>query len=328
MSQGRHLAARCLLVVALIMVMPVPGARAQTPTATQNYRIGVGDVLRLNVPGDQRIERDLTVQPDGTVSVPQIGAVAIGGLSIKDAQELLRQRLRLYNPNVDAVNLVVTQYNALRVFVLGAVTSPGAYPFTAPPTVWEALRAAGGPVQGANLSVARIIATRDGEPSFRTVNLSGYLSGETMPSVVLETGDTLVIPAIADGTVGVAANQGVQVFGGVTQPTTVPIDEPLPLLSVLMLAGAPMSDAVLNKIDWVHGEGESGRRLRAKRVDMTQYLEHGRPEGNPLIYPGDTVYLPQRHPNWFANNLPLILTTLSTAATIYLVYDRAQNSSN
>jgi polysaccharide export outer membrane protein len=251
-NRGRRTAAFVLLAANLLLLVQAPLASAQSaPAGRSVYRIGPGDVLRLNVPAAAALERDLTVQPDGTVYVPQVGTVAVGGLTLVDAEELVFERVRLFNPQVDSVILSVVEYNALRVFVLGAVHLPGAYTFATPPTVWEVLRAAGGPAPNANMTAARLIATRNGKPSSQTINISGYLTGESLPEQVLEAGDTLVVPTIGDGIVGVGAGEGVQVFGGVGTPTTVALSEPAPLLTVLMLAGAPQSDALIDEIAWV-----------------------------------------------------------------------------
>jgi protein involved in polysaccharide export with SLBB domain len=201
------------------------------------------------------------------------------------------------------------------------VVTPGAYTFSAPPTPFELLRAAGGPGDNANLGAARVIGGAAG--ATRTINLSGFLTGENLPDDVLKAGDTLVVPSIADGSVGLPADRGVQVFGSVRTPTTVPLEAPLPLLTVLMLAGAPLAEAKLDEISWVHpanGEGND-----ARRIDLTEYLDGGQAAANPLVYPGDSIYLPQRQPSWLRENLPLLLSMLTAISTAVLVADNLQN---
>lgn len=326
MNRIRRASAAVLLVMNVLLLLPASPVAAQSGTSDRAvYRVGPGDVLRLNVPAASQLERDLTVQPDGTIYVPQVGAVSVGGLTLTEAEDLVFERVRLFNPQVDNVILVVVEYNALRVFVLGAVQQPGAYTFATTPTVWEVLRAAGGPAENANLAAARLIITRNGKPSSQTINISGYLSGGSLPEQLLEAGDTLVVPTIADGIVGVGASQGVQVFGGVGTPTTVPLTEPTPLLSVLMLAGAPVSDAKLDEIAWVHDDGTGSNPRLAQRVNLKDYLEKGLMEGNPQIGPGDAIYLPQERPGWLAANLPLFFGIMTSVTTALVVLNRNQN---
>lgn len=323
-TMRRRMQARGSLLVVVCLLVSV--AAAQEDEQANVYRIGQGDVLRLNVPQQAALDGELTVQPDGTVYVPQLGEILLAGLTLGEAEELLGQRLRLYNPGISQVVLGVVEYNALRIFALGAVIAPGSYTFEAPPTLWEVLRSAGGPAENASLAACRVITIQDGRPVSRTVNLSGYLTGEDFPRILLQGGDTLVVPTVSDGIVGVPAARGVQVFGGVASPTTVPIEGPTELITVLMLAGAPLETAQINKIDWVH-RGGGGRAPSdvPTRVDMRQFLEHGLPAGNPVIHPGDVIYLPQYRESWAQRYLPVILAVLSTATTIVLAYDALQD---
>ncbi len=316
--------ASLLLVLTVAWLLPPPGAVAQAPiTEDEVYRIGAGDVLQMNVPQRSAMDRELTVQSDGSVYVAPIGEVDLAGLTLDEGEQVLSRRLSLYDPGIQQVVLGVVEYNALRVFVLGAVNAPGSYTFEAPPTLWDVLRAAGGPGESASLSNCRIISLEDGRPRSETVNLSGYLSGESFPDRVLDGGDTLVVPTVADGTVGVPSNLGVQVFGGVAAPTTVPIEQPTELLNVLMLSGAPLNNADLGKVDWVRRSGAS--RDQATRIDMRDFLEGGKTRGNPLVYPGDVVYVHIQREGWFRRNLPFLLTMISTATTALLAYDRLQD---
>jgi len=312
------------VVLLLICAVLAGEGLAQRNVATDqgSYRIGPGDILSLNVPAEPDLERELTVQPDSTVYVPQVGKVTVGGLTVNEAEEILAQRLRLFNPDVDAVVLFVSQYNALQIYVLGAVANPGTYTFSSPPSLWDVLRAAGGPTGEASLSNARVIGQADGRQASTQVNLSGYLSGTPLPPVVLNSGDTLVVPSIADGAVGVPAEDGVQVFGGVATPTTVPLTEPAPLLSVLMLAGAPAADAKLSEVDWVHRDPGAPQGLRSRRIDMNQYLREGKLAGNPLVYPGDALYVGRERPGWLRENLPLFLAIITTTTTVLYTVDR------
>ncbi len=283
------------------------------------YRIGAGDRLRLNVPQEPSLDTEETVQSGGTVYIPRVGEVALGGMTLAEAEELVRQRLQLYDSDVTEVVLTVVEYNALRVFALGAVHAPGSYSFPTAPTLWELLRAAGGPLETANLSTCRVITIVDGRPVSRTINLSGYNTGLDFPQDALRNGDTLVVPTVAEGVVTTPTSQGIQVFGGVATPTTVAVDGPTELLLVLMLAGSTLENAELDKVDWVH---RAGGRDSATRVDMRDFLERGLAVGNPMVHPGDVVYVKQQRPSWIQENLPLFLATLTTISTVLIAYDR------
>lgn len=309
-----------LLVVGLCVLSPTAGLAQSGVQPGEVYRIGTDDVLRLSVPQAPDLDSEGAVQANGTIYVTQIGEVVLAGLTLAEAEEVLLRRLRLFNPGITEVVLGVVEYNALRVFALGALNSPGSYTFQAPPTLWELLRAADGPTAEASLASCRIITIEDGRPVSRTVNLTGYLTGNDFPQDVLQSGDTLVVPLLSEGVVGVPRAQGVQVFGGVVTPTTVPVNQPTELLTILMMAGSTVPAAELNKVDWVHRGAGPGRDV-ATRVDMRLFLEQGLTAGNPTIYPGDVIYLPERRPSWIQEYLPLFLAVITTTTTLLLAFN-------
>jgi len=306
----------------LLVALTAPGALTQeVGDDTAEYRLGAGDVLNLNVLARPELDGTMTVQPDSTVFIPLVGELAVGGLTVIAAERLIQQRLRLYDPDVNTVTLTVTEYNALQVFVLGAVSNPGPHTFTAPPTLWDVLRAVGGPAPGANLALARIVSVEDDRPVTRAVNLSGWMTGGDIPDITLRSGDTLIIPGGAEGAaVGADPLTGVQIFGGVATPTTIAITTPTRLLTCLMLAGAPISAADLEKVWWVHREAGDDK-IRSRRVDMLNYFERGSMAGNPLIYPGDTIRVEETSLSWFQQNWGIIMATMTTMITLYLLFD-------
>ena len=306
-----------LLVV--LLLAGVSQAQRSTNGPAAGYRLGPDDVLQLNVLQQPALDREVTIQPDSTIFIPQVGEMTIGGVTLDEAEQIILQRLRLYNPSIDSVALSVLQYNALRIHVIGGVVNPGTYTFDEQPSLWEVVRAAGGPAENANLAVARIIRETDGRPQVISVNLSRMLIAGDVPDVQLQRDDTLAIPLLPAGSTasGTSPALGVQVFGGVATPTTVPVSEPTRLVTVMMMAGAPTPDANLEKVWWVHTE--EGMTIRSRLVDVSLYLERGSLAGNPLIYPGDTVRVEERRPGWLSQVWPIVLTTMATFATIYLI---------
>ncbi len=236
MMQRKRSMGRALLLVSLLMLTPT---LAQAQGGIQDYRLGIGDVLQLNVPQQTDLNEDLTIRADGTAIIGLVGAVPLAGLSLLEAEDLVRQRLRLFDPNIGDVSLSITEFNALRVFVLGAVVTPGSHTFNESPTLWEAIRAAGGPTATANLSVVRYVHQQGSVARTQTFDLSTILTGVgDLPDIRLGSGDTIVIP-VSDGQIVVPPEVGVQIFGSVASPGTVPISEPTRLVTMLMLAGAP-----------------------------------------------------------------------------------------
>ena len=303
------------LALALVLQQPA-GALAQA--AADERVLQSGDTLVLTVPGRPELDRTLVVDPNGRIAVPQVGDVAVAGLTVPEAGEVLRQRLRVFYPNLGAVDVALQGGMSLRLYVIGEVRDSGHYDFAAPPSAWDLLRTAGGPSEGADLARARVVRVEDGRTVVETVDLSGVLSGRGAPDLELRHGDTLVVPA-AGGAAAVSAAAGVQVFGAVTAPAVVPVEEPTELVQVMMMAGAPTTEADLGAVWWVH-RGPDG--FRSTKVDVRRFLEEGDRLGNPLVYPGDTLEVRQHREGWGRTVLPVILGVIATAATVALAYDR------
>jgi polysaccharide export outer membrane protein len=307
------------LALALVLQQPL-AVLAQT--AETEYRLRAGDEIMVGVPGRPELEQSLALDAAGRVTVPQVGEVVLGGLTIAEAGEVLRQRLRLFYPSLDEVEVELKTTSQIRFYVIGEVRTSGEYQFTVQPTIWDLLRSAGGPTDGADLARARVVRIVDGKTVVVPIDLSDVIESGGVEEVALQTGDTLVVPARRDETISVAAHDGVQVFGAVGQPTVVEIDEPTELVQVLMLAGAPTTTSNLKKVYWVH-RLQNG--FQAEEVNVRKFLEDGDPTSNPLVHPGDTLEVRDSTPSWFSRSLPLILGVIATTATVALAYDRIVN---
>lgn len=319
----KNLRLRASMLLVLALLMPLQGL-AQVAAQTDSYRLVNGDQIQLSVPGRPDLALNLTVDGNGRVPIPQVGDVALAGLTVAEAELVLRQRLRLFDPSLDSVRLnVASQGTSVRIYVIGAVGRTGELSFNSQPSLWDVLRAAGGPAEAANLGQARVVRESASGTQVHDLDLSGIMTGGEVPSFELRTGDTLVVPAVLEGVSTVASDAGVQVFGGVVVPTVVPIKEPTPLLDVIMQAGSPSQDSLLNEIWWVH---RSGEEISSRRINLKLFLEDGNPLGNPLVYPGDAIQVKYERPNWAQRNLPLILGTITSVATLYLAYDRNRNN--
>ena len=109
----------------------------------QNYVLGPGDQLIIDVYGDTQRSEQLTVSPDGDVNVPDYGPVHVAGLSVSAAQNKVRSHLGTYYESSD-IKVTVGQTRTILVNVMGEVKTPGTYTLSAFATVFHALYMAGG----------------------------------------------------------------------------------------------------------------------------------------------------------------------------------------
>ena len=137
-------------------------AQDQAPTAAESaqvsaYRINSGDTLEIYVWGEERLQRTVSVLPDGTVAFPLVGQIRAQGLLPQDLQEQIRAGLQdQYRGQVPQVTVAVAP-TGLQFSVMGRVKSPGSYQPGRYVNVLEALSLAGGPNEFADLDNVVII---------------------------------------------------------------------------------------------------------------------------------------------------------------------------
>ena len=109
----------------------------------QNYVLGPGDQLIIDIYGDTQKSEKLTVSPDGDVTVPDYGPIHVAGLSVSAAQSKVSSHLGTYYESSN-VKVTVGQTRTILVNVMGEVRTPGTYTISAFATVFHALYMAGG----------------------------------------------------------------------------------------------------------------------------------------------------------------------------------------
>ena len=110
----------------------------------QNYRLGPGDAVNIDIWGASQESVTEVISPDGTITVEGIGIVELGGLSVKQAKAKLK---RVLGPRYQGSNIELTlgQTRTITVSVMGEVKVPGTYTLSAFASVYNALYMAGGP---------------------------------------------------------------------------------------------------------------------------------------------------------------------------------------
>src|SRR6185295_15822557 len=107
-----------------LVALQAPAA-SPSPPASDDYRVGPGDVLDVQVFGNDDLSRAATVQTDGSINLPLLGEVPVSGLTVAEAQHkvtALLARDYLVKPQVE---VRVRDYQSQAVTVLGEVNTPG-----------------------------------------------------------------------------------------------------------------------------------------------------------------------------------------------------------
>jgi len=181
--------ALCLLVTGAVLGAVADAGTGGAPVSAGDvYRVSPGDTLSIVVTGDELFTRDCPVSGAGTISYPQLGDIAVAGLTTAELKTNLEKSLAKYL-KYPQVSVTVRQYgqSGMSVFVMGEVRNPGAYPLSGGAGYMQALAAAGGLSETASGEITLVKArTRQ---SF-TFQLGEAISGAN--AVVVEPGDVLL----------------------------------------------------------------------------------------------------------------------------------------
>jgi polysaccharide biosynthesis/export protein len=174
---------------------PVAGApeKAQA-TADPNYMIGPQDVLEIDVWKEAELTRSVPVRPDGKISLPLLNDVQAAGLTPAQLSGELTTELKKFITDPQ-VTVIVTQINSQRVYILGEMTRPGAYPLLPGMTVLQALSSAGGFTPFANLKKIYVLRGEGGKQEKFPFNYKQVVKGrDADENIVLKAGDQIVVP--------------------------------------------------------------------------------------------------------------------------------------
>ncbi|TCM20824.1 polysaccharide export outer membrane protein [Novosphingobium sp. PhB165] len=183
----------------------VGAAMAASPAGamTPRYTINAGDSLDVFVWGEDRMQRQVLVQPDGTFSFPLAGTVKASGRNVSDIAAEIRDRISLnYRGTPPDVTVSVRETTGMRFFVVGKVRTPGGFTAGTAPNILQALSMAGGTADFADVKNAVILRQTPRGEVVEPVALNKLLKGGrameagklAKPLPTLSSGDVLVIP--------------------------------------------------------------------------------------------------------------------------------------
>jgi polysaccharide biosynthesis/export protein len=256
-----------------------------TPAAnlpiSPDYILGPGDSLILyvwNTPGTALYDSIvLTVDRGGSVFLPRVGSVPLQGLTLEQAQEVIRSRVGRFYSGFE-LRLALGELRGISVYVVGEVIRPGTYTISPFSTVLDALVAGGGPTKMGTLRSIRLV--RAGK-ALEEVDLYDFLlRGERALGPTLQTGDTIFVPPV-----GAVAG----ITGEVKRPAIYELRPGTSLGALIAMAGGPLPTAQLDRIQVERQGGAAGKEI----LDVAFAPSQGEGVSEPLrdgdlvtIYPG------------------------------------------
>jgi polysaccharide export outer membrane protein len=164
----------------------------QAPALSDEYRLGPGDKLRIEVYKDAQLSQSLQVRPDGKVTLPLIGDVTAAGLTPIELRDTIATSLKTYINN-PTVTVIVVETTAALAYVMGEVNHPGSISLQGPLTIIQALALAGGLKDFADTKNIRVLRRTASGVQTIAFNYKEALKSSGAP-IYLRPGDTVVVP--------------------------------------------------------------------------------------------------------------------------------------
>ncbi len=264
---------------------PAPDAAAEASAAGGgDYEVGPGDVLAIDVFGNEDLSRVPTVQTNGSIAFPLLGEVQVAGLTVAEVQRKIRNLLAkdyLVDPQVE---VKVKEYQSQYVSVVGEVNSPGRKPIRGRMRLVDALLEAGGfrETSSGDVMITRTDGAFDDGKKSIAVRISGSatLQDQINLELALRNGD--IITALP--------KSFVTVDGEVNRPGRYAIEADLTVTGAVSLAGGltrfGSSDVKVRRTDPASG------KVSLIEVDIKD-VRNGKKPDVPLL-PNDVVSVSRR----------------------------------
>jgi len=175
---------KTLIILLIMCVAPLNSAFAD------GYQIRQGDVLDVSVWGDDTLNKEIRVLPDGSISFPLAGQISVAGQSPSEVASVITTKLKTYLSDPE-VTVIVQSTNGNRIYILGKVNTPGSILLQGPMTVLQALSISGGFDRFADLDEIKILRGK----KVLEVNYPDLIQGKNLDSNFnLVADDTILVP--------------------------------------------------------------------------------------------------------------------------------------
>ncbi len=234
-----------------------PNMNIATP---QDYRLGPGDNVFIDIYGASQSTIESTVSPDGTVTIEGYGPISVGGLTVAEANARLRSTLgSRYSSS--KITLTVGQTRTITVNVMGEVDAPGTYTISAFATVFHALYMAGGIN---DIGTLRSIKVYRNNRLVSVVDIYDYiLNGKLSGNIRLADNDVIVVGPY-DCLVNIA--------GKVKRPMFYEMKKNESLGSLLKYAGGFAGDAYKKSVKVIRKAGQQYSIYDVDEFDMNSFM--------------------------------------------------------
>jgi polysaccharide biosynthesis/export protein len=259
-----------LLFASLSLLAPGVHAQAPAAAASSEYKLGPGDQIRVQVFQNPDLTVEARVSENGSISYPLVGSVAVGGLSIGQAEAKIATALRNGNYlKQPQVNIVMLQVRGNQVAVLGQVQKPGRFPLETTQTRVSDLLAAAGGVTPMGDDTLIVSGTRNGQPFRKVIDIPGlFLNSRSADDILVSGGDTIFVNKAPV----------YYIYGEAQRPGPYRIERGMTVMQALAQGGGPTARGSQSRLKLTR-KAPDGRD-----VEMT-------PKLTDLVEPNDVIYV-------------------------------------
>lgn len=238
-----------------------PSENIATP---QNYRLGPGDEVIIDIWGTSEDHLRQTISPEGSIMISQIGPVYLNGMTINDANKHIKNSFsKKYAGMEDAetdIQVTLGQVRTIQVDILGEVATPGTFRMSPFASVFHALYRAGGINDIGSLRNIQVL--RNGK-KVAGVDIYEYLfDGKTNGNIRLQEGDVIIVPPYS---------QLVSIDGNVKRPMYYEIKPEETVKSLLEYAGGFTGDAYEGMVRLARQSGTENELYNIDRGEFASY---------------------------------------------------------
>lgn len=254
--------------------------------ATLEYKIGAQDLLDISVFGLDDLNRTVRVSEDGTITLPLLGEIKVGGLTKTGLENKLNGLLEekyLHNPQV---TVFIREHQSTRVSVLGAVKNPGLYDLLGRETLMQIISQAGGLTTETGDEIIIMRQREDGVSNSLKISIYDlFVKGDATLNVPLQPNDIINVPI--DKTVYV------YVMGQVNKPGALEVKRSsIPtLLQAIAQAGGFSERASKGRVLVKRKDEKTGREIQIK-VNVKNILK--RRKKDIQLLENDVVFVPEK----------------------------------
>ena len=236
-----------------------PSENLATP---ENYKLGPGDEVIIDIWGTNQNTIRQTISPDGFINIEGIGLVYLTGMKVKEADSYMRRQLnKIYSVDGEGaqseIKLTLGAIRTIQVNVMGEVAAPGTYFLSSLSTVYHALYRAGG---FSDLgSVRNIELIRDGKKKADIDIYDFIIKGQSSEDVTLQEGDIILVPTY---------ESLVSAYGKVKRPMIYEMKEGETVKDLIAYAGGFTGNAYKGNVNL---ERKNGREYQVFTVMEDEY---------------------------------------------------------